>query len=116
MQRRWQIYIELYKTYFSELNQSRSNEINEQDIIEKSKVAQLGQFNDIDNGNASTVFYGGIVFPKNFDYDDNHNAPDMSYKIRFIPNTYTEYDTDTLYSHEAGPGNSGMHNDYKLSI
>ena len=106
--------MELYTTYFAELNQSRSNELNEQDIVEKSKVAQLGQFSDIDNGNTSTVFYGGIVFPKDFEYDENHNVPNMNYKIRF-GTSYTEYDTDKMYNHGAGPSNSGMQNDYKFS-
>ena len=93
--------------FFTDNNQSSSTDFNEQDIVDKSKLAQLGQFNDIDNGNASTVFYGGIIFPSDFDFDDNNNVPNMSYTIRF-GRSYTEYDTDTLYSHGIGPGNSGM--------
>ena len=38
----------------------------------------------------------------------------MNYKIRFAT-AYTEYDTDKMYNHGAGPGNSGMENDYKFS-
>ena len=87
--------------------------MNENDIVEKSKIAQLGQFNDISNGNTSTIFLGGIVFPKDFDYDDSEsmscNTPhcaQMSYTIR-LGYKYNQPETDTLYSKGAGPSNSG---------
>ena len=80
--------------------------MNEQDIVDLSKIAQLGQFNDIDNGNLSTAFYGGIVFPKDFDYEASGKAPSMDYKIRFGI-SYTVADTGTIYNHAAGPGTTG---------
>ena len=96
------------------MNQTESNDFNEQEIVEKSKIAQLGKFNDIDKGNSSTIFYGGIVFPSNFDYDDGSemtctqkNCTNMNYKIRFIQD-YTVTQTDSVYSHTAGPGESGI--------
>ena len=95
------------------MNQTSSNELNENDIVDLSKVAQLGQFNDISNGNSSTIFYGGIIFPKDFDYDDevertciSTNCRNMSYTIRFVT-AYTDFHTDKLYSHEAGPSQAG---------
>ena len=94
-------------------NQTASNDLNENDIVEKSKIAHIGQFNDISNGNTSTIFLGGIVFPKDFDYDDsesmNCNTPrcaQMSYTIR-LGYKYTQPETDTLYSKGAGQSNSG---------
>ena len=99
---------------FTELNQSLSNDVNEQDIVEKSKMAQIGKFNSIDKGNASTVFYGGIVFPREFNYDDNNSrsctnpkCKNMDYKIRFIQE-YTDIRTDVLYSHTNGPSDAGI--------
>ena len=94
------------------LNQTASNELNEDDIIELSKIAQLGQFNDINNGNTSTIFYGGIIFPKDFDYDKDSTSCtgsqciNMNYTIRFGVN-YNQFETDTLYSKGSGPSNSG---------
>ena len=97
---------------FSELNQSRSNDLNEQDIVEKSKIAQIGKFNSIDKGNAS-LFYGGIIFPSDFDYDDTNDRKcakskcrNMEYKIRFITD-FTVQQTEAFYSHSNGPSRSG---------
>ena len=97
----------------TELNQSRSNELNENDIVELSKIAQLGQFNDISNGNTSTILYGGVIFPEDFDYDDEDSTTctsprctNMSYTLRFTYK-YVQYETDSLYSQGAGPSDSG---------
>ena len=59
---------------------------------------------DIDQGNSSSVFYGGIVFPKDFDYGAD---VDMNYKIRFIKD-YTESKTNELYRNPNGPRQSSM--------
>ena len=88
--------------------------MNENDIVKLSKIAQLGQFNDISNGNTSTIFYGGVIFPKDFDYDDETSTSctspscrNMTYKLRFTYK-YVQYETDSLYSQGAGPSNSGI--------
>ena len=95
-------------------NQTLSTDYSEDDIIEKSKIAQLGQFNDISNGNTSTLFYGGIVFPPGFNYDDeatrsctSEKCTNMNYTIRFGVN-YVQYETDSMYSTGAGPSGSGI--------
>ena len=101
-------------------NQTQSNDFTEDDIVEQSKIAQLGQFNDISNGNTSTIFYGGIVFPPDFNYDDEatracttEKCKNMEYTIRFGIN-YVQYETDSLYSTGAGPSSSGNRQKQKL--
>ena len=97
-----------FQNYFAGLQQTRSNEFNEDKIVEKGKLDQLRRR----HGSAS--FYGGIVFPTNFDYDDvvrtctSIRCRTMDYKIRFI-SEYTESRTNELYSkREGGSFYSGM--------
>ena len=104
--------ITIYFIEFNE-NQTQSNDFSEDEIVEQSKIAQLGQFNDISNGNTSTIFYGGIIFPPDFDYDDQESRTctsdkcrNMKYTIRFGVN-YVNYETDSLYTTGAGPSDSG---------
>ena len=98
---------------FSGLNQNESNDWNEEDIIQKSRIAQLGRFSDMKNGNTSTLFYGGIIFPADFDYDDVNNTKctnskciNMNYTIRFLPE-FTSDSTGIVYNPTAGPGDTG---------
>ena len=107
------IHLWFYLIEFGE-NQTLSTDYSEDDIVEKSKIAQLGQFNDISNGNTSTLFYGGIVFPPEFNYDDettrsctSEKCTNMNYTIRLGVN-YVQFDTDSMYSIGAGPSGSGI--------
>ena len=95
-----------FYNYFVGLNQTQSNDFNEYEIIERGKISQIKK--------SSSVFYGGIVFPKEFDYDDGGNMTctsvrcrNMNYTIRFTKD-YTESQTNQVYNHDERSSQYGM--------